>query len=121
MVVPAFGVDRDRAALAGFKDLQRIMVRSIVEADHDHRAHLGPQRLRIAAALGGGLHPDHVAVRAFGKELLQPLLRERGGVRACDADGIEAVLPGFGGERRFQIHFAMRAVCSLPRARRRRA
>jgi hypothetical protein len=40
-------------------------------------------------------------VRAFGKELLQSLLRQRGGVRACDADGVEAVLARLGGERGF--------------------
>ena len=36
-----------------------------------------PQRARIAAPLGGRRHPVHVAVRAFGEELLEPLLSPR--------------------------------------------
>ena len=59
-----------------------------------------PQRARIAAPLGGGLHPDHVAVRAFGEELLEPRLRLRRGVGPRDADDVEAVLArGLGAAR----------------------
>ena len=84
------------------EDFQRIVVGAVVEPEHDDGAHLRPQRARIAAPLGGGLHPDHVAVGAFGEELLQPLLRQRRGVGPRDADHVEAVLLGFGDEPCFQ-------------------
>ena len=71
VVVVALGIDRDGAARALFQDRQRIAVRAVIDAEHDDRAHVRPHRARIAAAVGLGRHPIHVAVAAFGEEYAQ--------------------------------------------------
>ena len=68
VVVVALGVDRYGAARARFQDRQRIIGRTVVDAEHHHRAHLGPQRARIAAPVGVLRHPFHVAMFAGGEE-----------------------------------------------------
>ena len=57
-----------------------------IERTSDHSARGSPRRSR------GRLHPVHVAVRAFGEELLEPRLGVRRGIGPRDADGVEAVL-----------------------------
>ena len=77
VIIVAAGIDRNIAARAVFQDRQRILVRPVIDAEHDDRARLMPHRARIAAPLGIGRHPGHVAVRAGGEEFAQPLRRAR--------------------------------------------
>ena len=102
VVVVALGIDRDRAAVALREYGERIGVRPIIEAEHDDRSHLRPERARVGAALRTRCHPGHVAVRALGKEALEPRLRFRDGIGPDNADGIEAMLACCGGERRLE-------------------
>ena len=51
VIVVALGIDRDRArGRVALEDRQRIVVRPVVHAEHDDRAHVGPQRARVARA-----------------------------------------------------------------------
>ena len=99
VVVVALGVDRYGAARARFQDRQRIIGRTVVDAEHHHRAHLGPQRARIAAPLGVLRHPFHVAMFAGGEEGAQPLARARDRIGPRDPDNFETMGARGGGER----------------------
>ena len=52
VIVVAARIDRNAAAHAVFQDRQRIVVRAVIDAEHDDRTHLRPHRARIAAARG---------------------------------------------------------------------
>src|SRR5690606_39439867 len=65
----------------------RVAVRAVIEAQHDDRAHLGPQPPRIAAARVG--HPGHVAMGALGQEFFEPPACLRRSIGPRDADHIE--------------------------------
>ena len=83
------------------QDRERIRIRTVIDAEHDDRAHVRPQRARIAAPIGVRRHPCHVAVRAGGEELAQPLRRLRQDrVRPRDADCVKTLRAGRSGERR---------------------
>jgi hypothetical protein len=58
--------------------------------------------VRIAAARGGRRHPLHVAMGAFGQELVQPLRRLRDRIRPRDADHVEAMVARGLHERRLE-------------------
>ena len=66
------------------------------------KLYLRPQRPRIGAAFRRGFHPDHVAVRALGEELLQPLFGQWRRIRPRDADHVEAAGAGGLDQRRFE-------------------
>ena len=85
-----------------FQDGERIVIRTVVEAEHDDGADVGPERTRIAAPLGIRGHPLHVAVRAAVEKLPQPLGRKRDGVRPRDAHDLKALRAGLSGERRLE-------------------
>ena len=102
VVVIAVRVDRDGAAVRPVEDRERIAGRPVVHAEHDDRAHLGPQRARIAAPFAVG-HPTHVAVRPIGQEARKVLPGLRDRVRARDPDDLESMRPGDLGERRLDL------------------
>ena len=103
VIVIAFGVGRDGGAVLLRQDRQWIVARSVVHAEHDHRAHFGPQRARRAAPFGAGFHPHHVAVQAFGKELFEPRFGFRHGVGPGDAGDVEAARARFLDQRGFNL------------------
>ena len=72
VVVAAARIDRDGAAIGRLQRRQRIVLGGVIDAEHDDGAGLGPQRLRVAAPLGGAGEPAHVAVIAAGDELGEP-------------------------------------------------
>ena len=90
VIVAAARIDRDRAALAASARRQRIVLGRVIEAEHDDGARLGPQRLRVAAPLGGAGEPAHVAVIAAGEELGEIGARLGGETRLGEADRVEA-------------------------------
>ena len=90
VVVVALRIDRDGAAQALLQDRERIVLRTVIDAEHDDRARVFPQCARIAAAVGVSRHPIHVAVDAVGQELPQPLGRVRHCVGPRDAERVEA-------------------------------
>ncbi len=101
VIIVALRIDRDRAARALLEDRQRIFVRSVIDAEHDHRAHIRPQHARIGAAFRIGGEPVHVAMRAGiekGAEMFRGI-RDRIGIG--DADAVEAEGAGFIGEELF--------------------
>jgi len=103
VVIVALGIDRDGAARASFQDRERIAARAVIDAEHDDRAHLRPHRARIAAAVGLGRHPIHVAMGAFGEEGSQALGGQRDRIRPRHADDIKALGAGGLGKRGFQL------------------
>src|SRR5204863_5975426 len=84
------------------KNCKRIVLRSVVEAQNDDRAHLGPQRAWIAAALRRGRHPGHVAMGAFGEEPGEIRLRPGNRFRPDDPDTIETMSLRSGKDRRLE-------------------
>ena len=99
VIVVALGVDRDGGAVLARQDRQRVLVRPVIHAQHDHRAHVWPQRAGRGAALGRCRHPHHVAVGAVGEKTLQPRLGFRHGVGLGDAGHVEAACPRVFDER----------------------
>ena len=85
--------------MRSLQDRQRIVVRAIIEAEHDDGAHLRATRARVAAAVRVARHPVHVAMRAGGEEFAQSSGRVWNCIRARDADGVEALGAGRLGER----------------------
>ncbi|GIK79543.1 MAG: hypothetical protein BroJett024_06480 [Alphaproteobacteria bacterium] len=67
------------------------MVWPVIDAEHDDRAHIRPELIWIAAALGMARQPVHVAVAAFGQEMLQSVPRLRNGIGRGDTERIEAM------------------------------
>ena len=103
VIIVAARIDRNAAARALLEHRERIVVRTVIDAEHDDRAHFGPQRARIAAPFGVGRHPFHVAVSAGGEKLAQPFADLRNRIRMRHADGVETLRAGGVGERGFEI------------------
>ena len=78
VIVVALGIDRDGAAQPLFQDRQRIVVRTIIDAEHDDRTHVGPHRARIAAPVRRSLASQSMSPCApAAMNSLQPLRRLR--------------------------------------------
>ena len=103
VIIVALGIDRDGAARALLQDRERIAARAVIDAEHDDRAHFRPHRARIAAAVGLGRHPIHVAMSAFGEEGSQPLGGQRDRIGPRHADDVKALGAGGVGERGLQL------------------
>ena len=99
VIIVAQRIDRDGAAQALVQDRERIVMRAVIDAEHDDRAHARPQRARIGAAVGVARHPIHVAVAAGFEECAEPRGRARDGVGPRHAEGVEAMRAGRFGER----------------------
>src|SRR5262249_9156916 len=99
VVILALRVDRDGATLALRQNGEWVVIRSVIEAEHDDRAHIAPERAWVAAAGRRGLHPGHIALRAVGQEGFEASLGVRRGVGMRDAEHVEAVCTRFPRER----------------------
>jgi hypothetical protein len=98
VIVAVAGIDRDRAAVRLAEDRQRVLVRAVVHAEDDDRAHIGPERLRRAPALQRFRHPAHGAVPAVRQKRFEPRPGRDVALARRDADGIEAEPAGIGVE-----------------------
>ena len=103
MIVVALRIDRDRTACALREDCQRIFVGPVIDAEHDHGTHAGPEHARIGAAFRICGEPIHVAMRAGVEEGVEMFRRVRDRIRSGNADAIETERTRFVGERSFQI------------------
>ena len=103
MIVVALRVGRDRAACAFFEKRERIFRRAVIEAEHDDRAHAGPQHARIHPPLGLRREPVHVAMRAGIEEFAKIFagIADRVGIGHTDA--VEAERLRLAHERGLQI------------------
>ena len=93
VIVVAPRIDRDEAAGPVGEVVEGIARRPVIEAEHDHAAHLGPQHARIGPLLGAGLHPSHRAVPAFGQKACQASGRRSDRIGPRQPDGVEAFGP----------------------------
>ena len=73
VIIVALRIDRDRAARALRKNLERIFIGPVIDAEHDDRAHAGPQHARIGAALGLAASQSMSPWRAGVEELAEML------------------------------------------------
>src|SRR5713226_8102217 len=89
VIIIALCVDRNRAARALLEYRRRILTRSVIDAEHDHRAHVGPQHPRVSAAFRVSGEPVHVAMRAGLEEAAKIFCGIRNRSRIGDADAIE--------------------------------
>jgi hypothetical protein len=103
VVVSAAGIDRDGRLVRTSEQGQRIVFGSVVEAKHDHRARLRPQRPRVAAAFRVRREPVHGAVEAAFEEAVEALGRTGDGVGGGDADRVETSLAGAGDEAGLEV------------------
>src|SRR4029077_6559699 len=64
-------VDRNRTAIPPGQDGQWIALRvlAVVQAQHDDRAYVRPERARTPPPCRSRFHPIHIAVRALGQEM----------------------------------------------------
>jgi hypothetical protein len=85
------------------QDLKRIFARPIIDAEHDDRAHAGPQHAWVAAALRACCKPVHVAMAAQVEELAEILGRASGRTGIGHPDAVKAERAGFAFERGFEI------------------
>ncbi len=90
VVVLALRVDGDGAARRMVQRLERIGFGRIAHAQHDDRAHIGPQTSRAAPPLGMRRHPLHVAVATGGKKFVEALAGGARGIGRCHAYGVKA-------------------------------
>src|ERR1700757_5018250 len=90
VVITTPGVDRNHAAFGCVGQRHRIVFGGVIDAEYDDAASLGPKRLRIAAAGGGGRQPTHVAVITARDELAERGPRLAVETRLAEPDGIEA-------------------------------
>ena len=90
VVVAAARIDRDDAAVRCIEQGQRIVLGRIIDAEHDHRPRLGPQRARIAAPCRGAGEPAHIAVITASEELAESGARLGVETRFGETDRIEA-------------------------------
>jgi hypothetical protein len=103
VIIVALRVDRDRAARALREYRQRILVRPVIDAEHDHRAYVRPQHARIGAAFRMSREPVHVAMCAGVEEAAEMLRGIRDRTRIGDADAIESERARFMDKRCLQI------------------
>ena len=103
VIVVALGIDRDRAARALLQNRKRILVGTVIDAEHDDRAHVGPQPARIGAALRIACQPVHVAMRAGIEEIAKVFRGQRNRIRRGDADAVEAERARFSRQRRLHV------------------
>jgi hypothetical protein len=82
-----------------FEDRQRIVLRSVIETEHDDGAHLRPQSARIATPIRVARHPIHVAMAAGFEKCAQTRSRVGNGVGQGYAVCIKAVRAGLLGKR----------------------
>jgi hypothetical protein len=92
---------RNRAARALLEYRQRALIRSVIDAEHDHRAHVGPQHPRVGAAFRTCGEPVHVAMRAGLEEAAKIFCGIRNRSRIGDAAAIETERERFAGELLF--------------------
>ena len=90
VVVLALRVDGDGAAHWVIQRLERIGLGCVAHAQHDDRAHIGPQTVRAAPPLGVRRHPFHVAVAAGGEKFAKALAGGARGIGRGHAHGVEA-------------------------------
>ncbi len=102
VIIIALRVDRNRTAGALLEYRQRILIRPVIDAEHDHRAHVGPQHPRVSAAFRTCGEPVHVAMRAGLKEAAKIFCGIRNRRRIGDADAIETERERLVGELLFQ-------------------
>ena len=110
VIIVALRIDRDRAARPRLQNSQRILIGPVIHAQHDDRAHVGPQRARIGAALRMRGEPVHVAMRAGREEIAKVPAGISEHAGSGDADAIESQRAGFACERGFQVGGSERCV-----------
>jgi hypothetical protein len=93
VVIVAARIDRNGAAAWLLENGKRIAIRSVIDAEHQDGAHLRPQHLRVAAPIGVGRHPRHIAVSASLEKVPQPRRGLRDGVGPNHAGGVKAARP----------------------------
>lgn len=103
VIVVALRIDRDRRARSLLEDRQRIGVGTVIDAEHDHAAHVLPQPARIDAALRLSCEPIHVAMAARCDEFEEVFAGTLDRARRSDADAVEAKRARFAGKRRLQF------------------
>src|SRR5690606_37995173 len=93
VIILALRVARYRSDRRRCQHGQRIVGRSVAEAEHDNGPNVRPQHLRVGTPVDGGLHPLHVAVAPLGHEGTQSLARRTYSIRCCYSHIDEAKLP----------------------------
>ncbi|MGY4366897.1 hypothetical protein ACVW1A_002962 [Bradyrhizobium sp. LB1.3] len=73
-----------------FEDRERILVRAVIDAEHDDAAHVLPQPARIDPALRLCGEPVHVAMAARCDEFEEMFSGAVDRARFSDADAVEA-------------------------------
>ena len=95
MIVAIAGIDRDRAARGPRERGEGVFRGAVVHPQHDDRAHLGPERARVAPPVRFRREPVHVALPAEGEKAPETQPRRLHGIGRGDARGIEAEPQGF--------------------------
>ncbi len=103
MIVVALRIGGDCAARTLFEKRERILIGSIIDAEHDDRAHAGPQHARIHPPFGLRGEPVHVAMRAGIEEFAKIFAGSADRVGIGDADAVEAERLRLALERGLQI------------------
>src|SRR5690606_5134126 len=98
VVITVPGIDGNVCPVLASQQFGRIAFRPVIHPEHDDRAHLWPEDARVAAALLRFRHPLHRGVPSLGDKFVQPLRRQRYGIRRCDGYRIETKLSCFGVE-----------------------
>ena len=95
VVIAVLRIDRNRRLVFLRQNIQRVAIRPVIHGEHDDRAHLRPQCLRVGPALFRLLHPFHTGVPPERQILAQPLFGKWNGIGAGDGNEIESSRAGF--------------------------
>ena len=94
VIIVALGIDRDRAAILVRQNCQRIVLRPVIQAQHDDALRLRPQCCGIGALIRRVLHPFHFAMmagRQIGAQAVAVVAaRPRASVDAHDVEAFGA-------------------------------
>ena len=103
MIIVALRIGGDCATRTLFEKRERILIGAVIDAEHDDRAHAGPQHARVHPPLGLRREPVHVAMRAGIEEFAEIFagIADRAGIGHADA--IETERLRFALERGLQV------------------
>src|ERR671924_677417 len=88
------------------------MVRSIAQAEHDDRPHVGPERSRIGAPVRLLCHPIHVAMALLSEKNTEALASVTNAVGCRNAHGFEPGGTGSVDEQDLEIAGHVAAVAA---------
>ncbi len=89
VIVAVLRIDRYDAACFFLERVERILIGTVIQSEHNDAFRVGPKRLRMGALLGAAFHPAHGAMTSEREEAHQPFPDRLRKARRRQANGVE--------------------------------